>query len=303
MGDSFPDKWLGEAAAIGTAVLWTLSTLAWTSAGRHVGALAVSFIRLLLTCLFLAPYEMLARGSPLPPDADARTWWLLCMSGLCGFFLGDVCLFKAFLVIGPRLSLLAQPLVPPVVAVISWIVLGDPLSLRQWVAMFVTLAGVVWVVLEKPDEATHCYSRQQLATGLLLAMLSVVGQAVGWILSKQAIGQYDAVSATYIRVIGAIGGYVVLVTLLARWQQMLLAMRNLQAMMIMTAGSLVGPFLGVIFSLEAVRRCHAGVVTTIVATMPVLILPLVVVFYREKVSLRAVVGAIVSVLGVALLVL
>ncbi len=303
MGDLLPDRWLGEAAAIATAILWTLSTLAWTSAGKHIGALAVSFIRLWLTCLFLVPYEIITRGSVVPLDADPRTWWLLVVSGLCGFFLGDICLFKALLLIGPRLSLLAQPLVPPVVAVISWTVLGDPLSIRQWAAMLVTLTGVVWVVLEKPNDVTHPYPRQHLGLGVGLVMLSVLGQAVGWIFSKEAIGQYDAVSATYIRVIGAIAGYAVFVTLLGRWQQMLLATRNLRAMLVMTLGAFVGPFLGVVLSLEAVRRCHPGVVTTIVATMPVLVLPLVVVFYREKVSLRAVVGAVVSVLGVALLVL
>lgn len=303
MSELLPDRWLGEAAAIATAVLWTLSTLAWTSAGKHVGALAVSFIRLLLTCLFLVPHEMLARGSVVPLDADPRTWWLLAVSGLCGFFLGDICLFKALLLIGPRLALLAQPLVPPVVALISWTVLGDPLSARQWAAMFITLVGVVWVVLEKPNEANNPYPRQHRALGVGLVMLSVLGQAVGWILSKEAIGQYDAVSATYIRVIGALAGYAVFISVLGRWRQMLMALKNLRAMFVMTLGAFVGPFLGVVLSLEAVRRCHAGVVTTIVATMPVIVLPLVVIFYREKVSLRAVIGAVVSVLGVALLVL
>jgi drug/metabolite transporter (DMT)-like permease len=53
----------------------------------------------------------------------------------------------------------------------------------------------------------------------------------------------------------------------------------------------------------AVRHCPAGVVSTIIATMPVLILPGVILFYREKVSLRAAGGAVLSVVGVALLML
>ena len=68
---------VGEWAAAGTALLWTLSSLAWTSAGRHVGATAVSFIRLLLTIPMLMACGWLIRGLPLPSDADATTWLTL----------------------------------------------------------------------------------------------------------------------------------------------------------------------------------------------------------------------------------
>ena len=51
----------------------------------------------------------------------------------------------------------------------------------------------------------------------------------------------------------------------------------------------------------ALRNCHAGVVATIVNTMPVIVLPLVIILYRERVSARAALGALVAVLGVALL--
>jgi Amt family ammonium transporter len=53
---------LGELAAVAAAVLWTLSTLAWTSSGRRIGALAVSFHRLMITCVFLAVYGGLVRA-------------------------------------------------------------------------------------------------------------------------------------------------------------------------------------------------------------------------------------------------
>lgn len=76
---------IGELAAVGAAVLWTLSTLAWTSSGRRIGALAVSFHRLMITCVFLLLHGGLARGCWLPTDADGRTWLILGLSGLTGF--------------------------------------------------------------------------------------------------------------------------------------------------------------------------------------------------------------------------
>ena len=67
------------------------------------------------------------------------------------------------------------------------------------------------------------------------------------------------------------------------------------------AGAILGPFLGVWLSLIAVKYVEAGIAATIMATVPVLILPLVVLIYREKVSPRAVFGALVAVGGVAML--
>lgn len=294
---------IGELAAMGTAVFWTLSALAWTSAGKHMGALAVSFIRLVITCGFLAAYGGMMRGYWLPTDADGPTWQILGLSGFVGFFLADVCLFKALLLIGPRLTLLVQSLAPPIAAVLSWLVLRDGLAARHWFAMAVTLSGVVWVVLERPDEPTEDYSPRRVRKGLVLAVFAAAGQAIGLVLSKQGLGDYDAVGATFIRVLGGMAGFLVLITLMSRWPSVVVAARHTRAMVIVALGSLVGPCLGVALCMIALRYCHAGVAATIISTTPVLILPFVIFLYREKVSLRAAGGAVLSVVGVALLVL
>ncbi len=192
---------LGELAAIGTAVLWTLSALAWTSAGKSMGALPMSFIRLLVACVYLSVYGTVVRGLPLPLDADADTWLLLAGSGFFGFFIADVCLFKAFLLIGPRLSLLLQTLSPPLAQIIAWIFVGDKLVTKDWMGMAISLAGVIWVLLEQPEVPAEQERHQNMGRGVLLALISAVAGAIGAFLSKIGIGNYDAAGATYIRVL------------------------------------------------------------------------------------------------------
>jgi drug/metabolite transporter (DMT)-like permease len=294
---------LGELAAIATAVLWTCSAVAWTAAGRYIGALPISFLRLLITCPLLLGYGLIARGDCLPTGADGRTWVVLGISGLMGFFVSDLCLFRAFQLIGPRLGLLLQALTPPLAALLSWAFLGDVLTWRQWLAMAVTLAGIVWVVIEQDHDRQGKYRREDLRPGLLLALGAAVTQAASVVLSKHGIGDYDAGAATMIRVLPAIAGYVVLVTLLRTWPATLRAARQARPMLIVSLGAVVGPFLGVICSMVALRHCPAGVVSTIIATMPVLILPPVILIFREHVSLRAVGGAVLSIAGVAMLLL
>jgi len=294
---------LGELAAAGTAVLWTLSAVAWTSAGPRIGALAVSFLRLPITCVFLATYGGLVRGLWLPTDASAWTWSVLGVSGFVGFFLSDLCLFKAFLLIGTRLSLLIQSIAPPITAILAWLWLDQGLPDLQWLAMTVTIAGVAWVVLERQDDGGETPTARRRRLGIWLAVLAAVGQAVGMVLSKAGLADYDPVAATFIRILGAMIGYLVLITVVRRWKAMRTAAAHARAMAIVLFGALVGPFLGVALCMVALQHSHPGVTATIISTTPVLILPFAILMYREKVSLRAAGGAALTVVGVALLAL
>jgi len=68
-----------------------------------------------------------------------------------------------------------------------------------------------------------------------------------------------------------------------------------------TLGAFFGPFLGVSLSLLSVQYIHVGVAQTFMSVIPVLIIPFVIIIHKEKVSLRAVAGAILAVVGVAIL--
>jgi drug/metabolite transporter (DMT)-like permease len=71
-----------------------------------------------------------------------------------------------------------------------------------------------------------------------------------------------------------------------------------------TTGAVVlGPVLGIWLSLVAVRHTKAGIAATLIATVPILILPLVRIFQGERITRRALWGAVVSVVGVAVLML
>lgn len=294
---------IGELAAMGTALAWTLAALAWTASGKRVGSLPISFIRLLMASCFLATYGQVFRHTALPLDASRETWWWLGWSGFLGFFLSDLCLFRALVMIGPRRALLVQSLAPPITALTAWAFTGERMTGGDWLGMTMTVAGVSWVVLDRAPSKSGEASGSELPQGLLLALAAAICQSLGFVFTKQGIGQYDAVAGTFIRVIAAVVGFTVLITVTRRWPHVRAATRDHTAMGIAVFGSFVGPFLGVALSLVALRHCHAGVAATIISTTPILVLPFVIVLHRERVSLRAALGALLSVAGVALLVL
>jgi drug/metabolite transporter (DMT)-like permease len=110
---------VGELAALGTALCWTITALSFESAGKRIGSLTVNLIRLLMAAVFFALYGWLVRGLAVPTDAGAYAWTWLGLSGLVGFLIGDLLLFQAFVDIGARISMLIYASVPPITALLG----------------------------------------------------------------------------------------------------------------------------------------------------------------------------------------
>lgn len=287
---------MGELAALATALCWVGSALFFSDAGARVGSLPVNLLRLLVGFVLLGALTTITRGAPLPLDANAHTWAWLSLSGLVGFTFGDLCLFRAFVDLGPRLSTLVMSLAPPVAALCGF--LGERLDAFDLVAMAITLGGVGIAVVSRPRITTPMPHR---ARGLGLAVLGAIGQGVGLVLSKHGMGDYDAFASTQIRVIAGTLGFVVVFTFARTWPRVRAATRDRVAMRSMTLGAIAGPFLGVSLSLLAVRHTETGVAAAIMATTPVLILPFAVLVKKERVPLGGYFGALVAIVGVALL--
>jgi drug/metabolite transporter (DMT)-like permease len=294
----FSTAHLGQLAALGAAASWAISALLNAAAGRRIGSFALNVIRLVMASVILAATAWVLRGLPLPTDAGAHAWLWLGVSGLVGFTFGDLCQFRAFVLIGPRLTTLIMGLAPPLTALIGWLLLGEVLGLRQLGAMALILAGIAWAILGRgADGATPTPH----AAGIALAACGALGQGGGLVLSKIGMGAYDPLAATQIRILAGLAGFVVMTTVLGWWPRLRIAAAHPSGLGYTALGSIFGPSLGVSLSLVAVRHTLAGVAASLMATTPLLIIPLVILLRREKVGLSGIGGAVLVVGGVALL--
>jgi len=66
-------------------------------------------------------------------------------------------------------------------------------------------------------------------------------------------------------------------------------------------GAFFGPFLGVWLSMVAVTYAFAGVASTLMSLMPVMVIPIVWVIYKQRTSWRGFAGAAVAIVGIAVL--
>lgn len=285
---------IGEIAALLVSVSWTFSALYFEKAGKQIGSLQVNIIRLFLAIFFLGMTTLVTRGMFFPIDASYHNWLWLAISGFVGFFLGDLMLFKSYSVIGSRTAALIMSFHPMLTALIGWAFLAEILSMMSVIAIFISISGIIIAISNRQMKLNISMK------GFLLAFGGALGQAVGLILSKKGMGDYDPVAATQIRAIFGFFSFVVFITILGRWKKVIVGITDFTAMKSVTVGTVFGPFIGVSLSLFAVQHTQAGIASMLMGLVPIFIIIPSAVMFNEKITTRQVVGAVISILGASL---
>lgn len=290
----------GEFAALATAFFWTVTALAFEVASKKVGSLAVNLFRLIFALIFLSIFCYFYRGFALPTDASWHAWKWLALSGIVGFVFGDYLLFRAYAIISARIAMLIMTLVPPITALTGWLLLGEVMNLREVVGMIMTMGGIAIAIVNKPGNQGKLSLNYPLK-GILFAIGGAIGQAVGLVLSKYGMRSYDPFSSTQIRILAALLGFIIIILLLKKQFLIKRAIKSRKGMVGITIGSFFGPFLGVSFSLIAISYIATGTASTIMAIVPILLIPPAAFLFKQKIYWKEVIGALISVTGVALL--
>jgi drug/metabolite transporter (DMT)-like permease len=305
----------GIAAAFGTAFCWAMTPLFFGAAARRIGQLHVNQIRLVQACLMLGAACVVTGAIAAAPWVQLV---LLGLSGVVGLTLGDAAMFLCLQIVGPRRGSLIMALAPGFTVMLMVPLLGETLSLVGIGGMAITLLGVMWVVIERgqPGEI-----QGNLMVGVGMGVLGALGQAGGLILSKAGLGMSHPggllntlsgitpdnvvpVNPIYGTLVRMVAGTVLLTAYCVatgRVGETIAKTKDRKALGQTSAGAFFGPFVGVSLSLAAVSWTNTAVAATIMAISPVLVIPIVAIVYKQAVSWRAVIGALVAFAGVAVL--
>ena len=222
----------------------------------------------------------------------------LAISGIVGLAIGDAALFVCMVTLGPRLATLLLSLAPPITALVAWIFLNEKLAVLSIAGIGLTLGGIFWVVMEEHSDPVH----GSKTVGVVMGILAALGQGLGIIFAKKAFTtEIDALSATVLRIVPAMLVLWFVALLRGQCWQVAKSIQNRRAALATLGGSIFGPFLGIWLANVAVKYSEAGVAATLLATVPILVIPQTMIIYKTKPTLRTMVGTIIAVLGVALL--
>ncbi|MCU0828331.1 MAG: DMT family transporter [Tabrizicola sp.] len=288
-----------ELAALGTATCWAATGLIASDAIRALGAFHFNLIRQVFVTLILGGV-VLASGTLMLPGWEGLV--VLAVSGVVGILLGDTLNFAAVGRLGPRRAGAVFALNAPMAAVLGWLVLGERLGAQAWAGVAVTVAGVALAILGRPASGAHRLEQVWggLGVGVLFGLGAALGQAAGTLIARPWMaGGLDPYVGSLIRV-GASGlAMGVLATLPfapPRPRQL-----PRKVLVLTAATALIGLLLGMTLFLFALKGSQTGIIATLSATSPVIILPLLWLRTGQRPTLTSWAGAALAVMGLALI--
>jgi drug/metabolite transporter (DMT)-like permease len=294
--------------SIGVAFSWTATALLSEFGSKRLGNLTLNVLRMGLALVFSLVLFVVVTGNPLPPGASAEAAGWMLLSGVVGYVIGDFCLFQCYIIIGSRYGQLFMTLAPLAAALMAWITLGQQMTGMSILAMLITLAGIGISVLGRGEH--HKVGLKLPLNGVLFAIGAAMCQGIGLVLSKIGMDHYEATanmpdwlvpfSANFYRCVAGIIGFTLLLYFRKGLDPLREAMHDKKGLAVATATTVFGPFVGVGFSLMAVQYTAAGIASTLMAMTPIIILLPSYWLFHQKITWRAVAGAVISVVGVSL---
>lgn len=284
---------MGEGLALAAAFGWVGSSVFLERASKETGTLAVNLIRLIVAMFFLGIITYLKRGLVLPLDVTKESFKFLSISGLFGLFLGDFFLYKSYIKIGLRITLLVMTFTPIAVSILSFFILGEKMEGFKILGVVLTIIGITVVILRKKND------KEFSKVGFGYALLAMLGESLGIIFTRLGSIDYDSFATIQVRTIPAILAFIIYISLKKEWSNIKEGVINKKGMIYIVLGTVVAT-LGVTALVEAMKYANVGIVSTLAATSPILIIPISIIFFKEKVSILEGIGALVSFAGITI---
>ncbi|MCU0786439.1 MAG: DMT family transporter [Verrucomicrobia bacterium] len=291
-------------AAFLTTILFSCSAISGRRLSTHLRGTQANLARLILAAALLGAWSHTfgfgLGGAAFP---------LLFLSGCVGFGMGDLALFQTYRRLGARRAMvMAQCLAAPIATLIEWLWLGHAPSLTQtgFAALILGGVGVALLPHEDTDEPVN-----HLAAGILFGLVAAFGQGLGAVLSRKAYalaaaagqtfhGVGDGLNAAYQRILGGIflTALFFVYLRLAHKPDESLTNNWSKAWPWLVANCLCGPSLGVTCYQWALISTPTHIALPIVATTPLVVIPLAHWLEGDRVTKRAILGGVAAVAGV-----
>lgn len=324
---------MGIGAALLAALFWAIATRMFSKLGKTLNPAGLnsvkSILAVLLLLLTLAGRSLLTGQSWI--NLQTPEFIFLAVSGVLGIGIGDTAYFGAINRLGPRQTLVLDAAAPIMTTILAWIVLQERLTPMVFVGMAIATAGITWTLSEQTSAPLVDPSQSQPSftvklQGIGWGMLSALSQSSGVVVARRALvmGDVDPLESALVRLVAGSAAAVAIATLLRfktptsqppptpstaiqsiSIQQTFKNWRTNKAVFALgiqlLMATILGTYLGIWLQQTALKFTLAGVAQTCLATSPIFILPILY-LSGERLSFRAIAGALVTVCGIILLV-
>jgi drug/metabolite transporter (DMT)-like permease len=288
-----PQVFYGVVALVASAS-WALGAVLWRKLDADLTPGGMNFAKVLLGSVLLMGLLPFSENAP----TDVQSFLLLGVSGLLGIAIGDTFFFVSLVKLGPRRASLMGCLNPVCIALASFAALGERPAERVWAGIVIATLGVSWVLRERTPSNQEA---ADLRVGVVFGALSIFCTTTSVLLAKIGLVTMPSVQATVIRLLWALVGLLAFGAARGTLREWLAPFESRRLFLRVCLVVLVVVFGGFWLSLVALKHLDASIAGMLTSAAPILILPLVYFMLEERVSARAVGGALIAVGGIALI--
>jgi drug/metabolite transporter (DMT)-like permease len=281
---------IGVVAALGSAASWSVGALLFSRLGESLSSFAMTLVKGVVSVLLLGLPALLLGGFS---DMGAQAYYYLVMSGLLGIALSDTFFFSALKELGPRAVVLLAALGQVFTVVLAVILLGERLPLNGWFSIVFIVSGIAIGIFPRSSEQGSSSLR-----GIAFGLISVLSMSVSVILTKKGLEGTPTLYATFIRMLAGTLGMFLIGILTFRLKKWVTPFRDPRLILQFVLAVCVITFGGFWLAIVAFKYISVAVANSLISMEPIFIIPLSVIFLKEKLTLQAVAGAVIAVTGV-----
>ncbi|MEM2911032.1 MAG: DMT family transporter [Candidatus Bathyarchaeia archaeon] len=293
---------IGELAALGAAICWTVSAVLYKEALAEVKPLAANTARCVGTSVLLISFLVLVGKIGILTGLPTYVVFLACVSGLIGLGLGDTLYLSSLKILGVARAVPITCTYPLFSLVWAVLLAGENVTLQVVFAAVVIVLGI-WLLSREGDVNMEKVHKNLLIKGAVIALLTAVVWSVSISLVNLAMKQtpdLEHAFAINILRITALAAFLIVFTPMVQKGVGFLKMGRKTWAMVLSGGIIaigLGWFL-LTLSFSYIPESQA---VPISSTTPLFSTLSGIVFLREKVTAKVAIGSMMIVVGTFLL--
>lgn len=300
--------------AFAATACWAIAVFPFTTASRQVPVNSMNHLRLLLSTIMVAIASLLI--SPVSfahifSAAYVSGWLWLGGSGIVALVAGDFFSFRSYAILSPKHGSVLTTLSPAAALLFGFILVNEKINWIGIAGMLVTIIGVMSISLGRSQRNTiPDHGHGSVFKGILYGIFAALCHGGALALSKkgfieQAMDGHPVhwTGASFMRIAAAMLTIYFISLVRGKtkeaWQQLAASKEGVKNTMV---GSVFNPVLSVTLSMITILYIDVAVAQTIFALVPLFALLIAFAVYKEKITVRSMLGVAAALAGVVLLI-
>lgn len=286
--------YIGEALSLTVAVIWAISVILFKKTGEKVHPIGLNLFKNVLAFILFVFTLLFFNINFYNPDASLNDYNLIILSGIFGIGIGDTLFFMCLNRLGAGLTAIVDCFYAPIIISLSFIFLGESLSVIQLCGVILIIAAMLAATFKKTEQSID---QKNLIFGITLGILALISMGVGVILIKPILNNYSLLWITEVRLLGGILILLPIVIFHPKRQLIVKSIFDVQQRSNMIIGSFLGTYLSMIIWLGGIKFTQVSTASALNQTTNMFIFIFAAIFLKEKITSQKTIGIVLALIG------